>query len=87
MKLWTIRFHGRDERETLSRADVFFLANRDTIGFTREEFFGGLVMSEDGTEAVFVASDRPHHLEGELPSGFAAGFVEGDLGFAGSDES
>lgn len=59
MKTWTLRFRGRDERETLANADTFYLANKDEIGFSRADFFARLLVSEDGTEAAFVASDEP----------------------------
>ena len=59
MKTWTIRFRGKDERETLANADHFFLANKEEVGLSRAEFFARLVVSEDGTEAAFVAPDEP----------------------------
>ena len=59
MKTWTIRFRGRDERETLAKADTFYLANKDEIGLSRAEFFARLLVAEDGSEAAFVAADEP----------------------------
>ncbi len=59
MKTWTIRFRGKDEKETLAKADHFYLANKEEIGLTRADFFARLLVAEDGTEAAFVAADEP----------------------------
>lgn len=59
MTTWTIRFRGKDERETLANADLFFLANKEEIGLSRAAFFARLLVSEDGTEAVFLAPAEP----------------------------
>ena len=62
MRSWTLHFHGQDERDTLARADAFFIQNKESLGVTRGEFFARLVMNEDGTVAEFVGS-------GETPYG------------------
>lgn len=54
MSTWTVRFRGANERETLANADYFFLSHNENLGMSREEFFSQLVLSEDGTLAVFV---------------------------------
>jgi hypothetical protein len=59
MKTWSIRFRGSDERETLARADLFFLENKDAIGLAREEFFARLLVSEDGRQASFLSTREP----------------------------
>jgi len=59
MTTWSIRFRGRDERETLARADYFYLENKEAIGLTREEFFARLVIADDGKEASFVSTAEP----------------------------
>lgn len=59
MKTWSIRFRGSDARDTLSKADYFFLENKEAIGLTREEFFARIVSNDDGTEAAFVATGEP----------------------------
>ncbi len=56
---WTIRFRGKDERDTLAKADLFFLENKEAIGLAREEFFARLVSNEEGTEMAFVATAEP----------------------------
>lgn len=59
MTTWSIRFRGSDERDTLGKADYFFLENKEAIGLTREEFFARIVSNEDGTEAAFVSTGEP----------------------------
>lgn len=56
-RTWSIRFRGRDARETLARADLFFLQNQEAIGLPRELFFSRLVLSEDGTQAAYVGTE------------------------------
>ena len=69
MTTWSIRFRGKDERETLARADWFFLENKEAIGLDREEFFSRLLMSDDGTEASFLSTAEP--LWNVRPDAFA----------------
>ncbi|WP_373046552.1 hypothetical protein [Vulgatibacter sp.] len=59
MTTWTMRFRGKDERDTLAKADLFYIENKQALGLDRAEFFARLVMSDEGTEAAFVATAEP----------------------------
>lgn len=67
MSTWTVRFRGVDERDTLAKADLFYRTHEENLGMSREEFFSRLVLSEDGTQAVFVDHTRSISWEGEEP--------------------
>ncbi|MFN7133527.1 MAG: hypothetical protein ACK4N5_15730 [Myxococcales bacterium] len=59
MQTWTLHFHGANANETLAKAELFFLQNKEPLGLTREEFFARLLVSADGREAEFVGSGDP----------------------------
>ncbi len=70
MRSWTLHFHGHDQRDTLARADVFFIQNKDALGLSRSEFFARLALNEDGTVAEFVGTgEAPFGAFRDAPAG------------------